>query len=61
MAARSYGMDHFVRLPATDYASIMRSLEAGAGGVMVSMVRIGRRGRAGGPLGQVLAPEASAG
>ena len=39
MAARAYGMDHFVRLPATDYASIMRPLEAGAGGVRVSMVR----------------------
>jgi 2-dehydro-3-deoxyglucarate aldolase/4-hydroxy-2-oxoheptanedioate aldolase len=39
MAARAYGMDHFVRMPATDYASIMRVLEAGAGGVMVSMVR----------------------
>lgn len=39
MAARGYGMDHFVRMPATDYASIMRALEAGAGGVMVSMVR----------------------
>ncbi len=39
MAARSYGMDHFVRLPATDYASIMRPLEAGAGGVMVSMIQ----------------------
>jgi 2-dehydro-3-deoxyglucarate aldolase/4-hydroxy-2-oxoheptanedioate aldolase len=39
MAARSYGMDHFVRLPATDYASVMRPLEAGAGGVMLSMVR----------------------
>src|SRR4051812_26216851 len=39
MAARAYGMDHFVRLPATDYAAIMRVLEAGAGGVMVSMVR----------------------
>jgi 4-hydroxy-2-oxoheptanedioate aldolase len=39
MAARAYGMDHFVRMPATDYASIMRALEAGAGGVMVSMVR----------------------
>ena len=24
MAARAYGMDHFVRLPATDYASVMR-------------------------------------
>jgi 2-dehydro-3-deoxyglucarate aldolase/4-hydroxy-2-oxoheptanedioate aldolase len=39
MAARSYGLDHFVRLPATDYASVMRPLEAGAGGVMISMVR----------------------
>jgi 2-dehydro-3-deoxyglucarate aldolase/4-hydroxy-2-oxoheptanedioate aldolase len=39
MAARSYGMDHFVRLPATDYAAVMRPLEAGAGGVMISMVR----------------------
>src|SRR3954468_18228687 len=39
MAARAYGLDHFVRLPATDYASVMRPLEAGAGGVMVSMVR----------------------
>jgi len=39
MAARYYGLDHFVRQPATDYASIMRSLEAGAGGVMVSMCR----------------------
>jgi 2-dehydro-3-deoxyglucarate aldolase/4-hydroxy-2-oxoheptanedioate aldolase len=38
MAARSYGMDHFVRLPATDYASVMRPLEAGAGGLMISMV-----------------------
>jgi 4-hydroxy-2-oxoheptanedioate aldolase len=39
MAARVYEMDHFVRLPATDYASVMRPLEAGAGGVMLSMVR----------------------
>ena len=39
MAARGYGMDHFVRLPATDYASVMRPLEAGAGGLMISMVR----------------------
>src|SRR5271165_1924951 len=38
MAARSFGMDHFVRLPATDYATVMRPLEAGAGGVMISMV-----------------------
>lgn len=39
LAAKAAGLDHFVRLPATDYASIMRPLEAGAGGVMVSMVR----------------------
>jgi 2-dehydro-3-deoxyglucarate aldolase/4-hydroxy-2-oxoheptanedioate aldolase len=39
LAARAYGLDHFVRLPATDYASIMRPLEAGASGIMVSMVR----------------------
>ncbi|MFO0953645.1 MAG: aldolase/citrate lyase family protein [Isosphaeraceae bacterium] len=39
MAARAYGLDHFVRMPATDYASVMRVLEAGANGVMVSMVR----------------------
>ncbi len=39
LAADAVGLDHFVRLPATDYASIMRPLEAGAGGVMVSMVR----------------------
>jgi 2-dehydro-3-deoxyglucarate aldolase/4-hydroxy-2-oxoheptanedioate aldolase len=39
LAAKAYGMDHFVRLPATDYAAIMRPLEAGAGGVMISMVR----------------------
>jgi 4-hydroxy-2-oxoheptanedioate aldolase len=39
LAARGYGMDHFVRLPATDYATVMRPLEAGAGGLMISMVR----------------------
>src|SRR3954469_4785458 len=39
LAAKAYGLDHFVRLPATDYAAIMRPLEAGAGGVMVSMIR----------------------
>jgi 2-dehydro-3-deoxyglucarate aldolase/4-hydroxy-2-oxoheptanedioate aldolase len=39
MAARCYGLDHFVRLPATDYAQVMRVLEAGANGVMVSMVK----------------------
>jgi 4-hydroxy-2-oxoheptanedioate aldolase len=38
-AARCVGLDSFVRLPATDYATVMRPLEAGAGGVMASMVR----------------------
>ncbi len=39
LAANACGLDHFVRTPATDYATIMRPLEAGANGVMVSMVR----------------------
>src|ERR1700722_2405078 len=38
-AARGCELDCFVRLPATDYAAVMRPLEAGAGGVMASMVR----------------------
>jgi 2-keto-3-deoxy-L-rhamnonate aldolase RhmA len=33
------GLDSFVRLNATDYATVMRPLEAGAGGVMASMIR----------------------
>jgi 2-dehydro-3-deoxyglucarate aldolase/4-hydroxy-2-oxoheptanedioate aldolase len=41
-AARACGLDCFVRLPATDYAAVMRPLEAGAGGVMASMVRSAR-------------------
>lgn len=39
LACRAYGMDPIVRLPATDYASVMRPLEAGAGGLVFSMVR----------------------
>jgi 4-hydroxy-2-oxoheptanedioate aldolase len=38
-AARAVGLDSFVRLNATDYATVMRPLEAGAGGVMAAMVR----------------------
>lgn len=38
-AARSVGLDSFVRLAPTDYASVMRPLEAGAGGVMAAQVR----------------------
>jgi 2-keto-3-deoxy-L-rhamnonate aldolase RhmA len=42
-AARGAGIDSFVRLPATDYAAVMRPLEAGAGGLMASMVRSTRQ------------------
>src|SRR5438270_3832625 len=38
-AARGVGLDTFVRLTATDYATVMRALEAGAGGVMAAQVR----------------------
>jgi len=38
-AARGCGLDTFVRLAATDYASVMRALEAGAGGIMAAMVQ----------------------
>lgn len=41
-AARASGLDTFVRLTATDYATVMRPLEAGAGGVMAAMVRSAR-------------------
>jgi 2-dehydro-3-deoxyglucarate aldolase/4-hydroxy-2-oxoheptanedioate aldolase len=39
LAARAYDLDSFVRMPGTDYASAMRALEAGAGGIMISMIR----------------------
>lgn len=38
-AARASGIETFVRLPVTDYATAMRPLEAGADGIMASMVR----------------------
>ncbi len=38
-AARAGGIDAFVRLNATDYTSVMRVLEAGSSGMMISMVR----------------------
>jgi len=41
MAARSQGMDCFVRLPPTDYSIIGRSLECGASGIMAAQVRSG--------------------
>ena len=42
-AARGCGLDSFVRLAPTDYATVMRPLEAGAGGIMASMVRSARQ------------------
>lgn len=38
-AARCVGLDSFVRLTPTDYATVMRPLEAGAGGIMAAQVR----------------------
>src|SRR5207245_3681368 len=42
-AARLAGIDSFVRLAPTDYATVMRPLEAGAGGVMAAQVRSARQ------------------
>ncbi|MBY0522229.1 MAG: hypothetical protein K2R98_02460 [Gemmataceae bacterium] len=42
-AARACGLDSFARVAPTDYATIMRPLEAGAGGVMAAMVRGARQ------------------
>jgi 2-dehydro-3-deoxyglucarate aldolase/4-hydroxy-2-oxoheptanedioate aldolase len=42
-AARWTGLDSFVRLAPTDYATVMRPLEAGAGGVMAAQVRSARQ------------------
>lgn len=38
-ACRAAGLDSFTRLYATDYATVMRPLEAGSGGVMAAQVR----------------------
>jgi 4-hydroxy-2-oxoheptanedioate aldolase len=38
-AVRAEGLDSFVRMAATDYASVMRFLEVGAGGIMAAHVR----------------------
>lgn len=44
-AARGSGLDTFVRLAATDYASVMRCMEAGAGGIMAAQVRSAKQAR----------------
>ena len=43
LAATAFGLDSFVRLAPTDYATVMRPLEAGAGGVMAAQVRSARQ------------------
>jgi 2-dehydro-3-deoxyglucarate aldolase/4-hydroxy-2-oxoheptanedioate aldolase len=42
-AGRGAGIDTFVRLAPTDYAAVMRPLEAGAGGIMAAQVRSARQ------------------
>src|SRR5947208_16470969 len=42
-AARGAALDSFVRLAPTDYATAMRPLEAGAGGIMAAQVRSARQ------------------
>ena len=39
LAARSQGMDSFVRLAPTDYSVISRSLECGSSGIMAAQIR----------------------
>lgn len=39
IACRATGLDAFARVPPTDYATIMRPMEAGCGGVMIAQVR----------------------
>jgi 4-hydroxy-2-oxoheptanedioate aldolase len=38
-AARAVGLDTFARIAPTDYATVMRPLEAGVGGIMAAQVR----------------------
>jgi len=38
MACRANGLDSFVRLAPTDYATVMRALEAGAGGILAAQI-----------------------
>lgn len=38
LACRSVGLDSFVRMAPTDYASIMRPMEAGCGGVLTAQI-----------------------
>jgi 2-dehydro-3-deoxyglucarate aldolase/4-hydroxy-2-oxoheptanedioate aldolase len=42
-AARAIGIDVFVRVAPSDYATVMRPLEAGASGIMAAMIRSARQ------------------
>src|SRR5262245_21213865 len=42
-AARAAGLDSFVRLAPTDYATVMRPLGAGAGGIKAAQVQSARQ------------------
>jgi 2-keto-3-deoxy-L-rhamnonate aldolase RhmA len=44
-AARGCGLDSFARIYATDYATVMRPLEAGVGGVMAAQIRTAAEAR----------------
>ncbi len=52
-AARVCGLDSFVRLAPTDYATVMRPLEAGAGGIMADHGPQRSSNRRNRPVGQV--------
>jgi 2-dehydro-3-deoxyglucarate aldolase/4-hydroxy-2-oxoheptanedioate aldolase len=39
IACRAVGVDAFARVPPTDYATVMRPMEAGCSGVMIAQVR----------------------
>src|SRR5260370_40706467 len=39
LASRAHGLDSFVRLAPTDYATVMRPLEAGGGGISARPAR----------------------
>lgn len=39
LACRASGLDSYIRLAPTDYATVMRPLETGAGGIMAAQIR----------------------
>ena len=61
MAARAYGMDHFVRLPGDRLRGDHAPARGGGRGGDGQHGPLARRGRASGALGQVLRPAASGG